>query len=57
MISSVPKTPRMLRLSDADNVLVAIDTVDNRVIKQALQVRATRPTRVLPSSLCLTAFR
>ncbi len=28
MISSVPKIPRMLRLSDADNVLVAIDTVD-----------------------------
>ena len=28
MIASVPKTPRMLRLSTADNVLVAIDTVD-----------------------------
>ena len=28
MISTVPKIPRMLRLSDADNVLVAIDTVD-----------------------------
>ena len=28
MISSVPKTPRMLRLSEADNVLVAIDTVE-----------------------------
>ena len=28
MISSVPKIPRMLRLSEADNVLVAIDTVD-----------------------------
>ena len=28
MIATVPKTPRMLRLSAADNVLVAIDTVD-----------------------------
>ena len=28
MISSVPKLPRMLRLSDQDNVLVAIETVD-----------------------------
>ena len=28
MIASVPKTPRMLRLSSDDNVLVAIDVVD-----------------------------
>ena len=28
MIATVPKTPRMLRLTPEDNVLVAIDTVD-----------------------------
>ena len=28
MIATVPKTPRMLRLTPADNVLVAIDVVD-----------------------------
>ena len=32
MIATVPKTPRMLRLSGADNVLVAIDTVDKGAV-------------------------
>ena len=32
MIATVPKTPRMLRLSGADNVLVAIDTVDKGTV-------------------------